>query len=60
MSATLERPPERATPPRALRDVAAILVAGGVAGVLIGSLGSRVAMRIAALTARDGAEGLTT
>lgn len=48
MSATLERPPERATPPSALRDVAAILVAGGVAGVLIGGLGSRVAMRIAA------------
>lgn len=47
-------------PPSALRGVAAILVSGGAAGVLIGGLGSRVAMRIAALTARDGAQGVTT
>ncbi len=60
MSATLERPPERAAPPSALRGLAAIFVAGGVAGLLVGGLGSRVVMRIAALTARQGAQGLTT
>ena len=35
-------------------------MAGGVAGVVVGGLGSRIAMRIAALTARDVAQGLTT
>jgi hypothetical protein len=56
----LERPPERAAPPSALRGFAAVFVAGGVAGVVVGGLGSRIAMRIAALTARDVAQGLTT
>ena len=37
-----------------------MFVAGGVAGVVVGGIGSRVAMRIAALTARDAAEGLAT
>jgi hypothetical protein len=37
-----------------------VFVAGGVAGVAVGGLGSRIAMRIAALTARDVAQGLTT
>ena len=59
-AATLERPPERAAPPSALRGFAAVFVAGGVAGVVVGGLGSRIAMRIAALTARDVAQGLTT
>ena len=37
-----------------------MFVAGGLAGLLVGGLGSRVAMRIAAFTARDVAQGLTT
>jgi lysylphosphatidylglycerol synthetase-like protein (DUF2156 family) len=57
---TLERPLERAVAPSALRGFAAVFVAGGIAGVVVGGLGSRIAMRIAAVTARDVAEGLTT
>ena len=37
-----------------------MFVAGGIAGVVVGGLGSRIAMRIAALTARDVAQGLST
>jgi hypothetical protein len=37
-----------------------VFVAGGIAGVVVGGLGSRIAMRIAAVTARDVAEGLRT
>jgi hypothetical protein len=37
-----------------------VFVAGGVAGVAVGGIGSRIAMRIAAVTARDVAQGLTT
>jgi hypothetical protein len=37
-----------------------VFVAGGVAGVAAGGIGSRIAMRIAAVTARDVAQGLTT
>jgi hypothetical protein len=37
-----------------------VFVAGGAAGVLVGGIGTRIAMRIAAMTARDGAQGLTT
>jgi hypothetical protein len=37
-----------------------VFVAGGVAGVVVGGIGSRIAMRIAAVTARDVAQGLTT
>ena len=59
-TATLERPPEAEGSPSALRGFAAVFVAGGLAGLLVGGLGSRVAMRIAALTARDVAQGLTT
>lgn len=59
-AAILERPPDRAAPPSALRGFAAVFVAGGLAGVVVGGLGSRIAMRIAALTARDAAQGLTT
>jgi hypothetical protein len=46
--------------PSAIRGFAAVFVAGGLAGLLVGGLGSRIAMRIAALTARDVAQGLTT
>ena len=59
-SATLERPRERAAAPSAIRSFAAVFVAGGIAGVVVGGLGSRIAMRIAAVTARDVAEGLRT
>jgi hypothetical protein len=55
-AATLERPQERA----ALQGFAGVFVAGGVAGVVIGGLGTRIAMRIAALTASDVAQGLRT
>ena len=37
-----------------------MFVAGGLAGLLVGGLGSRVVVRIAALTAPDVAQGLTT
>ena len=37
-----------------------MFVAGGAAGVMVGGIGSRVAMRIAALTAGDVAQGLST
>jgi hypothetical protein len=59
-TATLDRPPERAAPPSAFRGFAGVFVAGGVAGMVIGGLGSRLAMRIAAMTARDRAQGLIT
>jgi hypothetical protein len=59
-TATLERPRMAEGSPSALRGFAAVFVASGLAGLLVGGLGSRVAMRIAALTARDVARGLTT
>ena len=59
-TATLERLPQVAAAPSALRGFAAVFVAGGVAGLVVGGFGSRIAMRIAALTARDVAQGLTT
>jgi hypothetical protein len=59
-TATLEHPREAAGSPSTLRGFAAVVVAGGLAGLLVGGLGSRVAIRIAALTARDVAQGLTT
>jgi hypothetical protein len=37
-----------------------VFVAGGVAGVVVGGLGTRIAMRIAALTASEVAPGLRT
>ena len=57
---TVERRPEHAAPTSAFRRFAAVFVAGGVAGMVVGGLGSRIAMRIAALTARDVAHGLIT
>jgi hypothetical protein len=59
-TASLERLRMAPGSPSALHVIAAVFVAGGVAGMLVGGLGSRVAMRIAALTARDAAQGLTT
>jgi hypothetical protein len=43
-----------------LRGLAAIFLAGGIAGFAVGGLGSRVAMRIAALAAGGQARGLIT
>ena len=60
ISAVLEHPPGREASASALRRFAAVFVAGGAAGVLVGGIGTRIAMRIAAMTARDGAQGLTT
>ncbi|HKX34643.1 MAG TPA: hypothetical protein VJP03_04855 [Actinomycetota bacterium] len=60
ISAVLEHPPRSEAPASALRGFAAVFVAGGAAGVLVGGIGTRIAMRIAAMTARDGAQGLTT
>ncbi|HEU5225567.1 MAG TPA: hypothetical protein VFV29_07180 [Actinomycetota bacterium] len=59
-AATLEPPLERASRPSAFRAFAGVFVAGGVAGVVVGGLGARIAMRIAALTAGDAAQGLRT
>ena len=59
-AATLEPPPERAARPTALRAFAGVFVAGGVAGVVVGGLGARIAMRIAALAAGDAAQGHPT
>src|SRR6266540_2518149 len=50
ISSTLERPPRREAAPSTLRGF----------GVVVGGIGSRIAMRIAALTAREAARGLTT
>ena len=43
-----------------LRVVAPVLLAGGIAGLLVGGVGSRIVMRIAALAAPDSAQGATT
>lgn len=59
-SADLDLRPRPEAPPSALRGFAAVFVAGGVAGILVGGVGSRIAMRIAAVTAPDVAQGLTT
>jgi hypothetical protein len=57
---TLTRSPAWVVQPGALRRFAAVFVAGGLAGVIVGGLGSRVAMRIAALTASEGVRGFPT
>jgi hypothetical protein len=43
-----------------LRALAAVFLAGGIAGFAVGGVGSRVAMRIAALAADDPAHGRIT
>jgi len=58
--ATAEREEAWATEPGALRRLGPLFVAGGLAGMLAGGIGSRVAMRIAALAAPDAVQGLLT
>ena len=50
--------PRRTRP--TLRGLAPIVLAGSIAGLVVGGLGSRVAMRIAALAAGDPAQGRIT
>jgi hypothetical protein len=50
--------PRRTRP--TLQGLAAVVLAGSVAGLVVGGLGSRVAMRIAALAAGDPAQGRIT
>lgn len=56
----LEAPTEQRRTRPTLRGLAAITLAGGIAGFAVGGVGSRVAMRIAALAAGEPARGLTT
>jgi hypothetical protein len=57
---TLGRSPAWVVQPGALRRFAAVFVAGGFAGMIAGGLGSRVAMRIAALAAPERVQGFPT
>jgi hypothetical protein len=57
---TLGRSPAWVLQPGALRRFAAVFVAGGFAGMIAGGLGSRLAMRIAALAAPEGIQGFPT
>jgi len=59
-SQTLGRSPAWVPQPGALRRFAAVFVAGGFAGMIAGGLGSRAAMRIAALAAPDRVQGFPT
>jgi hypothetical protein len=60
-TATLLEAPQAPRPSRpTLRSLAAIFLAGGIAGFAVGGLGGRVAMRIAALAAGDPARGRIT
>ena len=59
-AALLEAPPAPRRSRPALRSPAAIFLAGGIAGFAVGGIGSRVAMRIAALAAGDPAHGRIT
>ena len=57
---TLDRSPAWVVQPGALRRFAAVFVAGGFAGMIAGGLGSRLAMRIAALAAPEAIQGFPT
>jgi len=59
-AATTEIDGAWATEPGALRRLAPLFVAGGLAGMLAGGAGSRIAMRLSALAAPDSAQGLPT
>jgi hypothetical protein len=56
----LEAPPANGRSGPTLRTLAPVLLAGGVSGLLVGGLGSRIVMRIAALAAPDRAQGTVT
>jgi hypothetical protein len=56
----MEREGAWAADPGALRRLAPLFVAGGLAGILAGGLGSRIAMRLSALAAPDSVQGLLT
>jgi hypothetical protein len=57
---TLSRSPAWVVQPGALRRFAAVFVAGGFAGLIAGGIGSRLAMRIAALAAPEAVHGFPT
>ena len=59
-AATIEREEAWATEPGALRRLAPLFLAGGLAGMLAGGVGSRIAMRISALAAPESSQGLLT
>lgn len=56
----LDAPPANARSLPTLRSLAPVLLAGGISGVLVGGVGSRVVMRISALAAPDRAQGTIT
>ena len=57
---TLGRSPAWVVHAGALRRFAAVFVAGGLAGMIVGGIGSRVAMRIAAIAAPESVRGVPT
>src|SRR5262245_14375558 len=59
-TALLDAPPDTGRTRPTLRDLAPVLLAGGIAGFGVGGLGGRVAMRIAALASGDQARGVVT
>lgn len=56
----LEAPPANGRSRPTLRSLAPVLLAGGISGLLVGGLGSRIVMRISALAAPDRAQGTIT
>lgn len=60
VAATLERDEAWAIQPGALRRLAPLFVAGGLAGIIAGGIGSRLVMRFAALAAPDAVQGFQT
>ena len=58
--ALLEAPESTRLSRPTLRGIAVVLLAGGIAGFSVGGLGTRIAMRIAALAAGDQAQGRIT
>jgi hypothetical protein len=59
-AATIEREGAWATEPGALRRLAPLFLAGGLAGMIAGGLGVRVAMRVSALAAPEAVQGFLT
>ena len=56
----LEAPPTNGPSRSVLRGLAPVFLAGAIAGMLVGGLGSRIVMRISALAAPDRAQGSVT